>query len=866
MGAVYKAEDTRLDRTVALKFLAPHLLNDAEAKARFIREAKAAAGLDHANVCTVFEVGEEGGRTFLAMAFLEGESLEDRIATGPQPLKDAIEISRQVADGLEAAHEKGIVHRDIKPANIMVDAKGRATILDFGLARLTEASKLTRADQTVGTAAYMSPEQIQGAEVDQRTDIWALGCVLYEMVAGLRPFKGQYDQALAYEIVQEDPEPLTSVRAGLPMELEFIVGKCLSKDPGDRYDGASEIAKDLRTLGDKLKSGRSRVLQTAAPTQVAQPQSVGRKRSPLAAYAAAGVLAVLLAFALGYLVLPCDGGGAAPVYEFDARLPEGENVHSIALSPDGSALVASLGDVGDYSLWIRTMDSREFAEIPGTNGATYPFWSPDSQWIGFFADQQLKKVAPGGAPPQTLCAAPEGRGGTWNRDGVIVFAPEQTGHLHQVTETGGEAKPIDMGEASIVRRFPRFLPDGERLLYLQRAGAEVSVVLASVAGGDPTPVLPDVSIAEYSHSGDEASLVFVRDGKLIAQPIDRDSLELRGAATVLADSVPRTGNQGAFAFTTTPDGAAAYLEDQLRDSIVAWYDRAGRETERLQTATRRIGRVDLSPDEMHAVFSRASTGTIDIWTLDFATGILRRDADFSQASPFVAWSPDSARLVFGAPAEGRSSTGGRVNDIFQKTFGHASAPEVLVDLTAPYEVGSQLMDWSPDGRFLLFWYQGPTSADLAATSADGAGEPFPIATGPGMDIDARFSPDGEWLAFQSDETGRAEVYIQDFPDGARRRQVSTDGGLEPSWRGDGRELYYISPEGALMAIAIDLDDEITAGRPRELFRLDAATTARGIEAAFDVSADGERFLVGYTPGERAQAITVVTDWRARHAE
>ena len=385
MGVVYKAEDTKLERTVALKFLAAHLLNDDEAKARFLREAKAAAGLHHPNICPVYEIGEAEGKTFLSMAFIEGEPLEARIEQGPLPLKEALDIGRQTAEGLEAAHEKGVVHRDIKPANVMVDAKSHATIMDFGLARLTEASRLTRADQTMGTVAYMSPEQAQGMEVDHRSDVWALGVVLYEMVRGQRPFQGEYDQALLYEIVHQEPEPLTGVRAGVPMELEFIVGKCLAKAPQDRYQTSADAIVDLRTCAEKLKSGHSKILRTGAAT-VPVPIS-GRVWMALA-----GAFLVTTAV-FAWLYLTTQPAPPQPI-TFTIDPPEGVvfqsgEVAPPVLSPDGTKL-AFVGSAEDgSSLWVRPLDSLEAERLPGTESAQFPFWSPDNRYLAFFADGKL---------------------------------------------------------------------------------------------------------------------------------------------------------------------------------------------------------------------------------------------------------------------------------------------------------------------------------------------------------------------------------------------------------------------------------------------------------------------------------------------
>ena len=494
MGVVYKAEDTKLERTVALKFLAAHLLNDEEAKARFLREAKAAAALDHPNICTVYEVGEAEGKIFISMAFIKGESLEARIEQGPLPLKDALGIGRQIAEGLEAAHEESVVHRDIKPANVMVDAKGRATIMDFGLAHLTEASRLTKTDQTMGTVAYMSPEQAQGMEVDNRSDVWALGVVLYEMVCGQRPFQGQYDQALLYEIVHQEPEPLTGVRAGVPMELEFIVGKCLAKDRNDRPSSAEEIARDLRTLGEKLKSGRSTILRagivtgppagsTQSPAQAESPsiphplvkyrviedgqetgdtiryvaedtelhrsvairvlpqsseQQIERaQRRKLTLAFGVGALGVLLALIFAFSPTPV---AEAPLRRF--TLPTEGTPSRISISPNGRHVAYRTGEQGERVLWVHDLDQNEPRSILGPgdiSGQISPAWSPDSQFICLRLSDELKKVSVSGGPAVTVCALSGNTfGASWTPDGdSIIF--NMSGQLHQVAARGGGA-------------------------------------------------------------------------------------------------------------------------------------------------------------------------------------------------------------------------------------------------------------------------------------------------------------------------------------------------------------------------------------------------------------------------------------------
>ena len=482
MGVVYRAEDTKLERTVALKFLAQHLLNDEEAKERFLREAQAAAALHHPNVCPVYEIDEVDGKTFISMAFLEGESLEERIAQGPLSIKDALDIARQAADGLDAAHEKGIFHRDIKPANIMVDPKGRATIMDFGLARLTEASRLTKLDTAMGTVAYMSPEQAQGMTVDSRSDLWSLGCVLYEMISGQRPFQGQYDQALLYEIVHEEPAALTGLRTGVPIELEFIVGECLAKDRDDRTGTAQEVARKLRTLAEKLKSGRSTILRSAnltagVPATVTAGQTINpadalprdsmvvRRSSHRTTQALAAV--VTLAF-LGLLAFNLTQAPPETLTRRFSFTPESLNSEQdtspAAVSPDGRWIVYA-SEESPSALWIRALDSEEPRRLEGTDGAVRgAFWSPDSRFIGFPTGGQLKKIGIQGGSPIVLCDLQSSGfvGGSWSPDGeVIIFSSGPSEPvLHEVSAAGGTARALPeplSNEKGIANVEPHFL-------------------------------------------------------------------------------------------------------------------------------------------------------------------------------------------------------------------------------------------------------------------------------------------------------------------------------------------------------------------------------------------------------------------------
>ncbi len=893
MGVVYKAQDTKLERTVALKFLAAHLLNDEEAKQRFLREAKAAAALHHPSICPVHEIDDAGGKTFISMAFIEGESLEDRISNGPLALKDAIDIGRQITEGLEAAHDKGVVHRDIKPANVMVDAKGRATVMDFGLARLSEASRLTKGDQTVGTAAYMSPEQLQGEEVDHRADIWAVGCVLYEMVAGARAFKGEYQQALAYEIVSQEPEPLTGVRSGVPMELEFIVGKCLAKDAADRYQHANEIAVDLRTLSEKLKSGRSTIVTRAgelstsvertridAPVLPEQPsarEGGGTQRERLAWAAAVAVLAVVAtALAITHF------GQSAPELEtarFLIEPPDGVRfgLHAAEISPDGRQLAfIGVSGGGAPQLWVRSLASVEARPLRGTEGAALPFWSPDSRFLGFFADGKLKKVDIAGGPAQTLCDAASGIGGTWaqgpNGGGVIVFAPATLGGLERVSDAGGEPTAVtvlDESSGENTHRFPHFLPDGRNFFYTGRGRGEYGVYAGSLDGGSAEgmesrePILranTPVRYAPPAPGRPNGYLLFARENSLMAQELDAESLELAGQPFPVAEGVVAgIAIANASDFSVSQTGTLIY---RARDGgglfQLEWFDRNG---ERLGAVGQpgRHNALSLSPDDLRVAVTVISDDTpvnLDIWIQDLARGVASR-LTFSPALEIShIWSPDGKRIAFSSNRDGGAF------DLYLKPTSGAGDTELLLRT----ESNNGPRSWSADGMSILYVEQRLSGSwDLWVLPLEGERKPVPYLQTEFNEVLGQFSPDGRWVAYASDESGRYEIYVQPYPADGGKWQVSANGGSQPRWRGDGNELFYLAPDNMIMAAEIEAGETLRPGVPSALFSAEGINYSLGGSRYFHyaVSNDGRRFLIDKVSEEGEQApVTVVLNWQA----
>ena len=829
MGVVYKAEDTNLKRPVALKFLAAHLLGDEEIKARFRREAEAAAGLNHPNICHVYEINEVEGKTFIAMAFLEGEGLDKKIEVGPLKLKDALHIAIQTAHGLQAAHEKKIVHRDIKPANLMITGSGPkqlVTIMDFGLALLTDRSKLTRLDETMGTVTYMSPEQTYGADIDHRSDIWSLGVVLYEMVTGQQPFKGHYDKAVMYSITNEEPEPITALRTGVPMELELLVNKCLAKDAGRRYQSTADMVVDLESLSDKLKSGKSTILRAGDPAGVGAPAGASdigaRVVSPagqtnLSAEAQAGLpeppaeadrpapeshplvryhviedldsrgdsvvyraedtqlrrsvtinvmpesaareaerrmrtkdralLAggVLFAAALvAALILAVVHFGEAPLQQralrFSVPAPEGTAIGPFAVSPDGRHM-AVVGVTGDQQtqLWVRRLDSLEPQVLPGTVDAWLPFWSPDSAYVGFFAEGKLKKIAVAGGPPQTLCDAPDGRGGTWNREGVIVFAPNSNDVLYRVSAQGGVPVPsttLDASEGQGVHRFPRFLPDGRHFLYLKfRAGDKNGTYLASLDSQEARRLLADNSRAEYAPgpSGENGHLLFVREGALMAQPFDAGSLQMTGDLFPVAEQVRLNPMSYNGAFSVSGDGVLVYQGGGASETLqLVWFDREGK---RLGSVGEPAGYSNpaLSPDEkkVAVAIGDSKTRTRDLWVFDLTRGTNSRLTFDSADDLNPLWSPDGGRIVFTSSRKGQ-------RDIYQKLASGVGEAELLLESKERKSVE----DWSLDGRFVVYNVPG----NVWALPLAGDRKPIPLLTDEFLETQAHLSPNGRWIA------------------------------------------------------------------------------------------------------------------------
>jgi Tol biopolymer transport system component len=783
-------------------------------------------------------------------------------------VRKAVDYALQIAHGLAAAHDKGIIHRDLKPENIFVTQDGRVKILDFGLAKLTEPVQNAEAQTDVvtrmvntdpgavmGTVGYMSPEQVRGQKVDHRSDIFSLGVILYEMLSGKRAFRGESAIETLNAILKEEPPELSESNSQINSALERVVMHCLEKRPEQRFQSAGDMAFALEALSG-LSS--SRTMTAALPLTAGRTKNRERLAWIMAGVCLLGLLAVL-PFAIAHL-------RRAPVDERVLKLsvlpPEKATMAGVApgmsLSPDGRRLAFVASFEGQDLLWVRSLDSVSAQALPGTEGASSPsppFWSPDSRFIGFFAGGKLKKIDASGAPSQTLCDATEGnRGGTWNRDGVIVFAPGVLGPLYRVSAAGGEPIPVtalDQSRFETSHRWPYFLPDGRHFLYLVRSSQAESggIYVGSLDAKETERLLPTTLNAAYAPPG---FLLFLHNETLMAQRFDADELQLTGEPFPVAERVAYNPGLGRGAFSVSENGVLAYRIGSGQINQPLWFDRGGKQIGSLGAAGLYLT-LGLSPDESRAALDRldTQTGTTDIWLFDLSRGIPSRFTTDPASDWSPLWSPDGSRIVFISSREG-------VPNLYQKVASGVGNEEVLLkssEAKGPY-------DWSSDGQFIVYGILNPkTKWDLWVLPMTGDRQAFPFLQTEFNEQQAQFSPDGKWIVYTSDESGAPEVYAQTFPASGGRWRVSTGGGIQPRWRRDGRELFYIATDRKLMAVDVKLRATFEAGVPKTLFGTRVLTLLS--ERHYAVTGDGQRFLINSTIEENsASPISVVVNWTA----
>jgi serine/threonine protein kinase/Tol biopolymer transport system component len=861
MGEVYRARDTKLGRQVAIKILPANVAGDRDRIERLAREAQILASLNHPNIAAIHHVEDVENGSALVMELVEGDTLADRLAAGAMSVDEALPLARQIADALAAAHASGVVHRDLKPANIKLRVDGTVKVLDFGLAKAIDPGGVAAADHALaitqsptitapgltgigvilGTAAYMSPEQAKGRTADNRSDIWAFGCVLYEMLTGRRAFEGEDVSDTLAAILRGAPD-WAALPADTPTLIRALLRRCLERDRNRRLADASTaifVIDECASASDRkslASSGRNRWLWPGVATALA---------------------AALLTLAIVHFR---ETPPAPPrLMRLQVTMPDGViPLRGAVLSPDGHAMAfPSVGTDGIRRLWVRSLDSTDARLLPGTEGifGTRPFWSPDSRFLAFEDAGKLKKLDVAGGQAQTLCDVPVNvLGGSWNRDGVILFG-NNAGGLMRVSDAGGTAIPVTASARStmVFDSFPSFLADGRHFLYShsERNGTSQSRgIYLGELGLKPeeqsrTPLVADAIVGSFARSSDlRPYVLFLRDNTLFAQPFDDRQLQVTGEAVPVAEQVGLFN--GDAMFSASDSEALIYRAGLARPARLTWFDRNGKT---LDTVTEPIDAmtVAVSPDGTRAAVRERSTRR-NALLVDLARGVTTRlTADIGSG---LIWSPDGTRVAYQA-----------VGGIYQRAANGTGVPELLLQLK---ETILEVTDWSPDGRFLLYTSaRADARGDLWMLPLDGERKPVPILQSESNEIDAHISPDLHWVAYASDESGTVEIYVRSFsarsaagnsiPEG--KWLISKGGGTAPRWRRDGRELFYLGSDGRVMAVEIAITPAFQPGIPKALFQVPAGA------AVWDVAADGTRFLLPALAADATRApFTLVLNW------
>jgi serine/threonine protein kinase len=859
MGEVYKARDTRLDRTVAIKVLPASVALNADLKARFEREAKAISSLNHPNICTLYDIGKVDGVEFLVMEFLEGESLSDRLKKGPLQVNDVYEIAIEVCDALDKAHRQGLIHRDLKPGNIMLTAEG-AKLLDFGLAKLrmtdsqgreisqiTQTTPLTGTGTILGTLQYMAPEQLEGAEADARSDIFSFGVVLYEMLTGLKAFEGKSQASLIAGIMGQEPTPVGDIKPMTPPGLSRVVKKCIEKQPDNRWQSARDLADELRWIS---RSG----------SQAGIPLSVSaRRKFKFDLARAVGLLAILAALGLGYLYY-AERSKEIPVTRTNILLEEGSRLAnfaggSLAISPDGTKLAYVARDSSDnsFKVWVRLLNSLTAYPLKGTDGASFPFWSPDGEQIGFFSSNKLKKTLASGGPVLTLCDVTLGRPACWNKQDIILFTPDYKGPLYKVAAAGGEPSQVtalDSVQDDFTHRYPRFLPDDDHFLFFIRhesndGGERDELAVSSLSDTSITRLFFAKSNVAYANG----YLLFVRESILMAQPFDVSSRTLEESAVPIAEQVSFNKPFSRGVFAVSDNGDLVYRRGEVKTgSTFILYSNEFKDVDTVGEL-QEFGTFALSHDNAYlaAEIEDPQTSGSDIWIYELQRGIKRRFTFNDKASSFPFWSPDDSALVF-------SSNYNDTNGLYIKDAYGTKPPQLLVASENPvYTWG-----WSRDGKYILYGETVPgTQSDLKIyTFGEDSAVTDYLAT-PFREGTARISPDGRWLAYTSNESGQFELYVSTFPTYTVKWQVSTKGGAFPKWSEDGTLLYFAGADDNIQVAEVD-----GSGRT---FRVNETRILTNMKMAswplFEVFNDNKRFVVSQPEeGTDYDEIVFVYNW------
>ncbi len=859
MGEVYRARDPKLGREVAIKVLPAEVSSDRDRLARFEQEARSASALNHPSIITIYEIGTAGSVSYISMELVEGKTLRELVAEGPVPLKSLVAIAAQIADALAKAHEAGIIHRDLKPENLMVTRDGFVKILDFGLAKLalpesgevssmpTMARDETHPGVVLGTVGYMSPEQASGRRVDFRSDQFSLGSILYELATGKRAFSRPTTAEALVAIIREEPEPIAALSPQLPVPVRWVIERCLAKDPGERYASTRDLARDLKHLRDH----GSEISVEAVPVILA------RRLGWLGPALIAGVL---LAAVLAVLaVLRSRPAPVARPLRFSVPIPAGatyspgELSRGFALSPDGTRLVIEAIVRGRRRLFLRPLDSEKAVELDGTTGAEAPFWSPDSRFVAFFADGKLKKIPAAGGPPEELCAASFDIVGSWSREGTILFSEITLKRgILRVSDKGGEAVPatVDPTGNVIADLWPHFLPDGRRFLYLEShptapGHGPRELRIGSLDSKESRAVTRLDSMAEYASPG---YLLYVRDGTLFAQPFDAAKAQLYGDPLVVAENVHYFFGPARASFSVSQTGVLAFQTAKPLSRLV-WLDRAGKEIGTLgQPAVLGKG-FRIAPDGGRAAVAIEDRriGTSDLWVFELARGVSTRLHSDPVDENTPVWSADGSKVFYRSDRKGPP-------DIYEISPGAPGSEREVLALQGVQEPE----DVSRDGRFLVYLNDTQMAAsDVWLLPLFGDRKPMPWLKTSFSVTSPRFSPDARWIAYESDESGDPEIYVARTEGAGEKQRLSTAGGRLPRWRRDGKELYYVTPDGFLMAVPMSPGTRLEARAPVQLFHVEA------VIENYDVTPDGSRFLMS-TPAEkvRESPIRVIVNWPA----
>jgi serine/threonine protein kinase len=855
-GEVYRARDTRLDRSVAIKVLPTDLSSDPNLLQRFDREARTISSLSHPNICHLYDVGTQDGTRYLVMEYLEGETLADRLRRGPLPLDQVFRYGIEICEGLEKAHRSGVIHRDLKPGNIMLTKSG-AKLLDFGLAKpsvpasppssgltqtlVTPQHPLTTEGMIVGTFQYISPEQVEGKEADARSDVFALGAVLYEMITGNRAFQGKTTASTIAAILAADPPPISTVQPLSPTPLEATVKSCLAKDPDERLQTVHDVKLQLKWIKEDASSSR---LATAPGATRGPWDRIG--------WLVSGLLLLLLLTGSAWWLRTRETPSA--MY-FNSSIPFPASY--IALSSDGRtlALVAYSDQANKNVIWIQSVGGRNATVLPGTEGASYPFWSPDGRSLGFFADSKLKTIdAASGRSAQVLADAPFGRGGSWNRDGVILFTPDAWSGLYRLPSSGGTPVQVtkpDASQAQVSHRWPVFLPDGKHFLYLAcnfSGRLEKNMIFVSSLDSDEKrPVATASTNAVYTDPG---YLVYWRDNALVAQRFDLRNFSLAGEPRIVSDAVqyfPQT-NLALFAVAGKTLAAQTRSGTGASKSQLIWFDRQGKKVGTVGPPDL-VANPKLSPDGRRVAVDQTDTDGrhVNIWIHELTSDAVARLGFGPWLEQVTVWSPDGKQVVY-------TSNEKLFFSLYMKNADGSGAAQNILDFGSPQQGP---WDWSRDGKYLLvrrereLWYMAVSDRQTR-----------PLLQSQSLTRNAQFSPDGKFVAYASSETGNWEIYVSPFPGFGSKWQVSRGGGEEPRWRGDGKELFYLAPDGKLMAAEVKTGAGFEAGPPTALFQTHPRQPISAMDFfSYDVTADGQRFLVNTkVDTTNAAPLSIILNW------